>query len=138
MNGTGGKILQERSGYRGGEIEVEGVVERSGSVGEDALHIGRRGLEEVDGGNVVNGIAILIKEKVEGDAMLTQVLDVDQRRQYILAEPIVDQDLVDLLVRRSGCAAHGLVQIQHPNYTLCNSVHKISIPPHSNQSNSAS
>lgn len=119
MNGTGGEVLEERPGYGGGEIEVEGVVKRSGGVRDDALHVMRRGLEEVYGGDVVYGIAILINEEIEGDAMLTQVLNVDQWRQYVLAKSIVDQHLVDLLVRRSSGTAHRLVQIQHLNNALC-------------------
>ena len=58
--------------------------------------------------------------------MLPQILNVDQRREYILAESVVDQDLVDLLVRRSADGAHSLVQIQHLNDALCqNSANEI-------------
>lgn len=98
---------------------MEGVVKPSGSVGDNTMHVVRRRLEEVDGGDVVHRIPILIKEKVEGDSMLTQVLNVDQWGQYILAESIVDQDLVDLLVRRSTGDTHCLIQIQHLNNALC-------------------
>lgn len=116
---TGCEVLEERAGYGGGEVEVEGVIKRSGGVGHDALHVMRCRLEEVDGGDVVDGIPILIDEEIERDSVLPQILDVDQRREYILAESVVDQDLVDLLVRRSADGAHSLVQIQHLNDALC-------------------
>lgn len=97
---------------------MEGIVKRSGAVGDDVLNVLRRRTEEVDGGDVVDGIPILIDEEIERDSVLPQILNVDQRRQYILAESVVDQDLVDLLVCRSADGAHRLVQIQHLNYAL--------------------
>lgn len=88
---------------------MERVVEGPRGVGDDAVHIWRGGLEEVDSWDVVDGIAILIKEEVEGDTMLTQVLDVDQGGEYVLAKSVVDQDLVDVLVCGTSGAADGLV-----------------------------
>lgn len=98
---------------------MEGVIKRSGGVGDDSLHVLRRRLEEVDGWDVVDGIPILIYEKIERDSVLPQILDVDQRREYILAESVVYQDLVNLLVGRTADCAHSLVQIQHLNDALC-------------------
>lgn len=88
---------------------MEGIIEPSGGVSDDALHILRRRAEEVDGGDVVDGIPILIDEEIERDSVLPQILNVDQRRQYILAESVVDQDLVNLLIRRPADGAHRLV-----------------------------
>ena len=81
---------------------MEALVERFGGVGNDALHVGLVGLDEINCGNVVNGLAILVDEGVEGDAVLAEVLDVDQRGEDVLAELVVDEDLVDLFVRGSG------------------------------------
>lgn len=88
---------------------MEGIIKPSGGVSDDALHVLRRRTEEVDGGDVVDGIPILIDEEIERDSVLPQILNVDQRRQYILAESVVDQDLVNLLIRRPADGAHRLV-----------------------------
>lgn len=103
---------------------MEGVIERSGGVGDDSLQVLRRRLEEVDGRYIVDGIPILINEKIEGDSVLAQILDMDQGREYVLAESVVDQDLVNLLVGRSADCAHSLVQIQHFNDAICQNQQK--------------
>lgn len=79
---------------------MKGVVQKLGGVGNDALDVGVGWLDKVDGRNVVDWFAILVDEEVEGDAVLAEVLYVDERRQYVLAETVVDEDLVHLLV---GC-----------------------------------
>lgn len=98
---------------------MECVIESSGGVGDDTLNVMRRRLEEVHRGDIVHRVPILVEEEVEGDAMLAQVLDMDERREYVLAKPVVDQDLVHLFVSVSTGVAHRLVQIQHPDYALC-------------------
>lgn len=82
---------------------MEALVEGSRSVRNDALHVGLVRLNEIDSGNVVNGFAILVDEEVEGDAVLAEVLDVDQGGEDVLAELVVDEDLVHFLVGRSRC-----------------------------------
>lgn len=74
----GSQLLEERAREGGGQVEVEGVIEMARYVGGEALEVGGRGADEVDSGDVGNGLAILVDEEIEGDAMLAQVLDVDQ------------------------------------------------------------
>ena len=63
-NSTGCEVFKERAGYGGGEVKVEGVIKRSGCVGDDPLHVLWCRLEEVDGGDVEDGIPILIDEEI--------------------------------------------------------------------------
>ena len=81
---------------------MEALVERFGRVRNDALHVGNVGLDEINRGNVVNRFSILVDEEVEGHAVLAEVLDVDQWGKDVLAELVVDEDLVDIFVRGSG------------------------------------
>lgn len=58
---------------------MEGIVKRVGGIGNDTLYIKMGGLDEVDSRNIVDGFAILVDEEVEGNAVFTEVLDVNQR-----------------------------------------------------------
>lgn len=91
---------------------MESVVEGTRGIGDDPLDVGRVGLHEVHGGDVVNRLPILVDEEVEGHAVLAQVLHVDQWGEDVLAELVVDQNLVCFFVRRSARACR-LVQVQH-------------------------
>lgn len=102
IESAGCEIFEQGARNRRREVEVEGIVERSGGIGSDAVNVGLSGSDEVDGGDVVDGLAVLVDEEVEGNAVLAEVLDVDQRREDVLAELVEDQDLVHLFVRRSG------------------------------------
>lgn len=102
IESAGCEIFEQGARNRRREVEVEGIVERSGGVGGDAVNVGLSGSDEVDGGDVVDGLAVLVDEEVEGNAVLAEVLDVDQGREDVLAELVEDQDLVHLFVRRSG------------------------------------
>lgn len=112
-------MFEERARDGGGEVEVEGVVERLGGVGDDPVDVGLSGLDEVDGGDVADGFAVLVDEEVEGDSVFAEILDVDERGEDVLAVLVVDQDLVDFLVRCGAALFQWLVQIQHPDYTFC-------------------
>ncbi|KAI8565829.1 hypothetical protein RHMOL_Rhmol03G0291800 [Rhododendron molle] len=61
---------------KGREIELERIVERSGG-GGDEVDVGQNGLDEVDYGDVVDGLVVLVDEEVEGNAVLPEILDVD-------------------------------------------------------------
>jgi len=92
---------------------VEALVECFRRVRNDALHVGLVRLDEVHRRNVVNGLAILVDEEVEGYAVLAEVLDVDQGGENVLAELIVDEDLVHFLVGRAGGGVERLVEVEH-------------------------
>lgn len=95
---------------------MKGIVEGIGGVKDDAAEVVGSWLDEVEGGDVGDGLAVLVDEEVKSDAVLAEVLDVDEGRKDVLAEAIVDQDLVDLLVVAGAGAGAGiqrLVQIQH-------------------------
>ena len=93
---------------------MEGIVEGIGGVEDDAADVVGSGLDEVEGRDVEDGLAVLVDEEVKGNAVLAEVLDVDEGRKDVLAEAIVDQDLVDLLVvAGAGSGIQRLVQIQH-------------------------
>lgn len=91
---------------------MESLVEGARRVGDDSLDVGLIWLNEVNGRDVVNGFAIFVDEEVEGDAVFTKVLDVDQRGEDVLAKLVVDQNLVRFFVCRSSCVDR-LVQVQH-------------------------
>lgn len=57
---------------------MEGVVQRARCVGDDPLEVVVGGLNEVHGGDVVNGVAILVDEEVECDTVFAKILDMDQ------------------------------------------------------------
>lgn len=82
------------------------------------MDVGLSGLNEVNSRDVADGFAVFVNEEVERDTVFTQILDVDQRRKDVLAELVVDQDLVDFLVCIPALFQR-LVQIQHPDYTFC-------------------
>lgn len=99
--GGGCEVFEEGAREGGGEVEVEGVVEGDRGIAGDAADVGRGGLEEVDGGNVGDRLAIrLIDEEVKGDSVLSKVLNMDQRGENVSAELVHDQDLVNLLLTR--------------------------------------
>lgn len=101
---------------------MQRIVKGIGGVGDDAVDIVGSRLNEVESGDVGDGLAVLVDEEVKGDAVLAEVLDVDEGREDVLAEAIVDQDLVDLLVVGSAAAAariEWLVQIQHTDNAVC-------------------
>ena len=79
--GGGGEAVEERARECGGEVEVEGCVERGGGVCGDAVGVGLGGAEEVDGGGVGDLLARLVDGEVEGDAVLAEVGDAEQRRE---------------------------------------------------------
>jgi len=58
---------------------VEAIIERARRVGYDPLNVSLTGLDKIHGGHVVDRFSILINQKVEGHAMFSKVLDVDQR-----------------------------------------------------------
>lgn len=58
------EIFKQRPRDRGGEIEVKRIVERSRSVGYDTLDVEVSGADEVNGGNIVDGLPILVDEEV--------------------------------------------------------------------------
>lgn len=91
---------------------MKGIVEGIGGVKDDAAEVVGSWLDVVEGGDVRDGLAVLVDEEVKSDAVLAEVLDVDEGRKDVLAEAIVDQDLVDLLVV-AGAGIQRLVQIQH-------------------------
>lgn len=79
VEGPRGKILEQRAWDGGREVEVKIIVKRAGGIGNDPLNIGRGGLEEIDGRDVMDGLAVLVDEEVKGNPMFAQILDVDQR-----------------------------------------------------------
>jgi hypothetical protein len=114
--GGGGEAVEERARECGGEVEVEGCVERGGGVCGDAVGVGLGGTEEVDGGGVGDLLARLVDGEVEGDAVLAEVSDAEQRREQREAEGVQHQDLVHLLFLLRGRAGRRrrLVEVQHP------------------------
>ena len=62
--------------------------------------------------------SILVNEKVKGYTMLAEVFNMDQRGKDVLAELVVDQDLVHVFISSTRCV-NGLVQIQHAGYAFC-------------------
>lgn len=58
------EIFKERARNRGREIELEGIVERSRGIGDDSLNVEVSGLDEVDGGDIVDRLAVLVDEEV--------------------------------------------------------------------------
>lgn len=58
---------------------MEGIIKRLGGISNDTLYIKMGGLDEVDSRNIMDGLAILIDKEVEGNAVFTEVLDVNQR-----------------------------------------------------------
>ena len=79
--GCTGEVVEEQTWEGGGEVEVEGCVERGGGVCGDAVGVGLGGAEEVDGGGVGDLLARLVDGEVEGDAVLAEVGDAEQRRE---------------------------------------------------------
>lgn len=94
---------------------MERVVEGVRGIGNNATDVVMSGLDEVDSRNVMDRLTVLIKEEVEGDPMLPEVLHVDEGRENVLTEPVIDQDLVHVLIGRSPSGVHWLVQVQHPS-----------------------
>jgi len=61
----------------------------------------------------MHGFAILVDEEVERYAVLAEVLNVDQGGEDVLAELVVDEDLVHFLVGRAGGGVERLVEVEH-------------------------
>lgn len=120
LEGPPREILEEGAREGGREVQVEGVVEAAAGVGGDPFNVVGSGTDEVDGGDVGHLLSLLVDAEVEGDAMLPEVVDADQRREDAATEGIHDQDLVHLLVRASArrdptAGVRRLVQIEHPD-----------------------
>lgn len=56
---------------------MEGIVKRLGGISNDTLYIKMGGLDEVESRNIMDGFAILVDKEVEGNAVFTEVLDVN-------------------------------------------------------------
>lgn len=65
------------------------------------MEVGGSRADEVDGGDVGDGLARFVDEEEESDAVLAEVFDVDERRENVLGRFVVDQDLVYLFVCHS-------------------------------------
>lgn len=77
---------------------MKGIVERFRGVGNDPLDVEVIRADKIHSGDIVNGLAVFVDEEVEGNAVLAEVLHVDERRENVLAEFVVDQNLVHLFV----------------------------------------
>lgn len=59
---------------------MERIIKRVRGVGNDALNVEVSRSDEIDSRNIVNGLAILVNEEIESNAVLTEILHVNQRR----------------------------------------------------------
>lgn len=69
---------------------METIIERAGRVSNDPLNVGLIGLDKIHSGHAVNWLSVFINQKVEGNAMFSKVLDVDQWGEDVLAILIID------------------------------------------------
>lgn len=108
---TSCKLVHEGCRDAGGEVEVEGVIEACCSIRDNALHSLLVCLYKVDGRCVWDGIPLGLQGEMEGDAVLPELVDTQQRSYDRSCEGVQYQDLVVLFISRLPQSVRGSVQV---------------------------
>lgn len=109
--GLGGQILEQHARHRRRKVEVVGFVQPRRTVRAEAVDVSLGGLDEVDGGHVGDLVAGRVDEQVQRDPALAQVALLEQGRDDVAAERVVNQDLPRVVPRAALVSL--AVQVEH-------------------------